>query len=205
MFSEYAMFNYFMKEFEKNLKGIAGESIIQLLLNNTQLGYRKILRNLYVPYKGKTTEIDVVMLHETGIYVIESKNYSGWILGSEDQKQWTQVNGYNQKKFYNPVWQNRKHIRALSEYENIDKSKMKSYIVFSDICELKAVPQNTEKCIITKIDSFLYIIVDDINKRQKIFTTDEIDKIEEQLKHITNVSQEVKNKHIQDVNQKKNN
>jgi len=205
MFSEYAMFNYFMKEFEKNLKGIAGESIIQLLLNNTQLGYRKILRNLYVPYKGKTTEIDVVMLHETGIYVIESKNYSGWILGSEDQKQWTQVNGYNQKKFYNPVWQNRKHIRALSEYENIDKSKMKSYIVFSDICELKAVPQNTEKCIITKIDSFLYVIVDDINKRQKIFTTDEIDKIEEQLKHITNVSQEVKNKHIQDVNQKKNN
>ena len=205
MFSEYAMFNYFMKEFEKNLKGIAGESIIQLLLNNTQLGYRKILRNLYVPYKGKTTEIDVVMLHETGIYVIESKNYSGWILGSEDQKQWTQVNGYNQKKFYNPVWQNRKHIRALSEYENIDKSKMKSYIVFSDICELKEVPQNTEKCIITKIDSFLYIIVDDINKRQKIFTTDEIDKIEEQLKHITNVSQEVKNKHIQDVNQKKNN
>ena len=205
MFSEYAMFNYFMKEFEKNLKGIAGESIIQLLLNNTQLGYRKILRNLYVPYKGKTTEIDVVMLHETGIYVIESKNYSGWIFGSEDQKQWTQVNGYNQKKFYNPIWQNRTHIRALSEYENIDKSKMKSYIVFSDICELKAVPQNTEKCIITKIDSFLYVIVDDINKRQKIFTTDEIDKIEEQLKHITNVSQEVKNKHIQDVNQKKNN
>ena len=205
MFSEYAMFNYFMKEFEKNLKGIAGESIIQLLLNNTQLGYRKILRNLYVPYKGKTTEIDVVMLHETGIYVIESKNYSGWIFGSEDQKQWTQVNGYNKKKFYNPIWQNRTHIRALSEYENIDKSKMKSYIVFSDICELKAVPQNTEKCIITKIDSFLYVIVDDINKRQKIFTTDEIDKIEEQLKHITNVSQEVKNKHIQDVNQKKNN
>ena len=82
---------------------------------------------------------------------------------------------------------------------------MKSYIVFSDICELKAVPQNTEKCIITKIDSFLYVIVDDINKRQKIFTTDEIDKIEEKLKHITNVSQEVKNKHIQDVNQKKNN
>ena len=205
MFSEYAMFNYFMKEFEKNLKGIAGESIIQLLLNNTQLGYRKILRNLYVPYKGKTTEIDVVMLHETGIYVIESKNYSGWIFGSEDQKQWTQVNGYNQKKFYNPIWQNRTHIRALSEYENIDKSKIKSYIVFSDICELKAVPQNTEKCIITKIDSFLYVIVDDINKRQKIFTTDEIDKIEEQLKHITNVSQEVKNKHIQDVNKKKNN
>ena len=205
MFSEYAMFNYFMKEFEKNLKGIAGESIIQLLLNNTQLGYRKILRNIYVPYKGKTTEIDVVMLHETGIYVIESKNYSGWIFGSEDQKQWTQVNGYNQKKFYNPIWQNRTHIRALSEYENIDKSKIKSYIVFSDICELKAVPQNTEKCIITKIDSFLYVIVDDINKRQKIFTTDEIDKIEEQLKHITNVSQEVKNKHIQDINQKKNN
>lgn len=207
MFNEYTMFNYFMKEFEKSLKGYVGERIIQLFLSNMQLGYKKILKNVYVPYgDDKTTEIDVLMLHETGVYVIESKNYSGWIFGSENQQQWTQMlNGYTKKKFYNPVWQNKTHIKALSEYINIDKSKMKSYIVFSDVCELKAVPQNTEKCIITKIDSFLYVMVDDINKRPKIFTVDEINKIEEQLKPITNVSQEVKNKHIQEVNEKKNN
>ena len=201
---DYDIFEYFMKDFEKQLKGIAGESIIQLLLNSPQLGYRKILKNIYVPYGNQTTEIDVVMIHETGIYVIESKNYSGWIFGNENQKQWTQMlNSYTKKRFYNPVWQNRTHIRALSNYTNIDKSKIKSYIVFSDRCELKAVPPNTSECIITKIDLFLYSIHNDINSRKKIFTVEEVNQIEEKLKPITNVSQEVKNKHIQDIEKNK--
>jgi len=201
---DYDIFEYFMKDFEKQLKGIAGESIIQLLLNSPQLGYRKILKNIYVPYGNQTTEIDVVMIHETGIYVIESKNYSGWIFGSENQQQWTQMlNSYTKKRFYNPIWQNRTHIRALSNYTNIDKSKIKSYIVFSDRCELKAVPPNTSECIITKIDLFLYAIYNDINNRKKIFTVEEVNQIEEKLKPITNVSQEVKNKHIQDIEKNK--
>ena len=201
---DYDIFEYFMKDFEKQLKGIAGESIIQLLLNNPQLGYRKILKNIYVPYGNQTTEIDVVMIHETGIYVIESKNYSGWIFGSENQQQWTQMlNSYTKKRFYNPIWQNRTHIRALSNYTNIDKSKIKSYIVFSDRCELKAVPPNTSECIITKMDLFLYAIYNDINNRKKIFTVEEVNQIEEKLKPITNVSQEVKNKHIQDIEKNK--
>ena len=201
---DYDIFEYFMKDFEKQLKGIAGESIIQLLLNSPQLGYRKILKNIYVPYGNQTTEIDVLMIHETGIYVIESKNYSGWIFGSENQQQWTQMlNSYTKKRFYNPMWQNRTHIRALSNYINIDKSKIKSYIVFSDRCELKAIPPNTNECIITKIDLFLYAIYNDINNRKKIFTVEEVNQIEEKLKPITNVSQEVKNKHIQDIEKNK--
>ena len=202
---EYDMFEYFMKDFEKKLKGIVGESIIQLLLNSPQLGYRKILKNLYVPYGNKTTEIDVVMIHETGVYVIESKNYSGWIFGSENQQQWTQMlNRYTKERFYNPVWQNRAHIKALSDYAKIEQYKIKSYIVFSDRCELKAVPPNTERCIITKIDMFLYDIYEDIKKRKKILTENDINKIEETLKPITNVSQEVKSRHIQDIEKKKN-
>ena len=201
---DYDIFEYFMKDFEKQLKGIAGESIIQLLLNNPQLGYRKIMKNIYVPYGNQTTEIDVLMIHETGIYVIESKNYSGWIFGSENQQQWTQMlNSYTKKRFYNPIWQNRTHIRVLSNYINIDKSKIKSYIVFSDRCELKAIPTNTSECIITKIDLFLYTIYNDINSRKKILTVEEVNQIEEKLKPITNVSQEVKNKHIQDIKKNK--
>lgn len=54
-------------------------------------GYKKFLFNCYIPKEDEeTTEIDVIMLHESGIYVFESKNYSGWIFGTENQKQWTQ-------------------------------------------------------------------------------------------------------------------
>lgn len=42
------------------------------------------MTNLYLPKEdGSTTEIDLIMLSETGILVFESKNYSGWIFGDE--------------------------------------------------------------------------------------------------------------------------
>ena len=38
----------------------------------------KILRNVYVPKEnGETSEIDVLYITQKGIFVIESKNYSG--------------------------------------------------------------------------------------------------------------------------------
>lgn len=40
----------------------------------------QILRNVYVPKaNGDTSEIDVIFITQKGIFVIESKNYSGWI------------------------------------------------------------------------------------------------------------------------------
>ena len=60
------------------------------LLSRSMEGYYVVLKNLYLPMKGKTTEIDLLMIHEKGIFVFESKNYSGWIFGSEDQLKWTQ-------------------------------------------------------------------------------------------------------------------
>lgn len=65
-------------------KGRLGEYYTFMHLCNLG-GYKKFLFNCYVPKTDeKTTEIDVIMLHETGIYVFESKNYSGWIFGSAD-------------------------------------------------------------------------------------------------------------------------
>ena len=137
--------------------GAYGEYLTKYLFNSVRFkGYYKVFTNAYVPYKDGTSEIDVLVIHKKGIYVIESKNYSGWIFGSENQQQWTQMlNRYTKERFYNPVWQNRAHIKALSDYAKIEQYKIKSYIVFSDRCELKAVPKNTEKCVITKIDMFL--------------------------------------------------
>ena len=44
----------------------------------------KILRNVYVPKgDGEMAEIDVMCVTGKGVFVIESKNYSGWIFGSE--------------------------------------------------------------------------------------------------------------------------
>ena len=61
--------------------GQFGEYLTKFALTNYNLpGYLKVFQNLYIPGHGKTVEIDILMLHEKGIFVFESKNYSGWII-----------------------------------------------------------------------------------------------------------------------------
>ena len=184
--------------------GAYGEYLTQYLFNSVRFkGYYKTLQNIYVPYKDSTSEIDVLVVHKKGIYVIESKNYSGWIFGSENQQQWTQMLNKNAKeRFYNPIRQNKTHIKALSEYLQIEPSKMKSYIVFSERCELKKVPENTDQYIITKRNYLLDLINKDIEGKQDIFTNEEIDEIARKLELLTNASQEVKDKHIENIEKK---
>ena len=53
-----------------------------------------------------------MVLSEYGIFVIETKNYSGWILGGEYSEEWTK-NVYGKKyKFRNPLKQNYTHVNS---------------------------------------------------------------------------------------------
>ena len=112
------------------------------------------------------------------------------------------LNKNTKEKFYNPVKQNKTHIKALSEYLQIEPSKMKSYIVFSERCELKKVPENTDQYVITKRNYLLDLINRDMTDKQDILTNEEIDEIARKLEPLTNVSQEVKDKHIEDIEKK---
>ena len=186
---------------DPNRIGKRGEKLIKNILIDSGLGSEeRILNNIYIPYKDKTSEVDVLLLHETGIYVFESKNYSGWIFGDEDQYKWTQmINKNTKKKFYNPIKQNITHINALSKFLGIDRTKMKSYIVFSERCELKKVPENNEQYKVLKRNRLSEFIKVDIEKSEDIFTDEEIRNIFEKLKPLTNASEEVKKKHIENI------
>lgn len=125
-------------------KGLYGEyTLYQHLQPFESLGC-KFLFNLYVPRdNGKTSEIDVVMFHPKGLFVIESKNYSGWIFGNEKNKQWTQTlpvgrRRCHKEQFYNPIMQNATHIRAIRKYID-DTIPIYSVIAFSDKSTLKNV------------------------------------------------------------------
>jgi len=109
-------------------------------------GYKKFLFNCYIPKQnGTTSEIDLIMLHTSGIYVFESKNYSGWIYGAESQRMWTQTFGNGHKEhFYNPLMQNSTHIKWLRHLiTDIDESIYNSVIVFSNRCRLMKLDLTT--------------------------------------------------------------
>lgn len=184
--------------------GAYGEYLTKYMFGSVRInGYHKELCNIYVPYKESTSEIDILVLHEKGIFVLESKNYSGWIFGSEKQTKWTQMLNKNTKEqFYNPIKQNRTHINALSKYLNIDKSKMKSIIVFSERCELKKVPLDTDEYIIIKRDKLVEIIKKETETEETKFSTEEVDNIYNRLFLLSQASEVTKQQHIIDINKR---
>lgn len=184
-------------------KGETGENYIELQILNLNIP-KKIIRNAYIPHNGDTAEIDLILITEYGIYVIESKNYSGWIFGSANNKYWTQSkNKHSRYRFYNPIRQNRTHINALSKYLNIEKIKFSSYIVFGNNSVLKNVPPNTNEYCIMYEGQINEYIIRDIQLKNKLFTEEYIEKIYNLLLPTTNVSYETKQKHIEHAKQYK--
>lgn len=172
-------------------------------------GYKKYLFNCYLPkVDGETTEIDVILLHESGIYVFESKNYSGWIFGDEDSYQWTQSLSVGKgktvkKRFLNPIIQNKVHLKWLREYLGIEKSwPLYSYIVFSERCELKKVAVTSKEHHVTKRENLLQEVRRNITEVGTQLSKDEIDSLYDKLYPLTQVDEVQKLVHIEKIQQK---
>ena len=184
--------------------GQYGEYATEFALTHDNItGYSKSLHNVYLPNKGKSTELDVLLIHEKGVFVFESKNYSGWIFGDSDQQKWTQCLKNGEKhQFYNPIKQNQIHIKALAEFLQKPIGSITSYIVFSNRCELKRVPQDTDPCKIMRRENLLEKLQKDIDLHITAFTQDQVDLIYNKLLVQTNVTDEQKLKHINEIKER---
>ncbi len=187
-------------------KGKRGEyELYKSLRRYEDEGY-KFLFNLYLPKEdGKTTELDVAMITRKGVFVFESKNYKGWIFGNDRQKYWTQClysgNRESRKeKFYNPVWQNRTHCRTLQEYLPSD-TEIFSVVLFSDDCELKKLTVSSSDVIVAKLSEADNIVKDVLQR--SVSDGLDIAQVYEKLFPFSQVSDTVKQKHIENIGNNK--
>jgi predicted RNA-binding Zn-ribbon protein involved in translation (DUF1610 family) len=101
------------------------------------------VNNVTIPTSNGTTQIDHVIVSRYGIFVVETKNIDGWIFGDEKSPQWTQSLFGKKYKIQNPLRQNYRHIKALSEFLGIEKDKFFSVVMFWGECEFKtSMPPN---------------------------------------------------------------
>lgn len=101
------------------------------------------IHNLILPANGGTTQIDHVLVSVFGIFVIETKNMSGWIFGNERSPKWTQSLYGRKFPFQNPLHQNYRHTKALEEFLNLPKECFLPVVFFVGDCELKTeLPEN---------------------------------------------------------------
>lgn len=145
----FSVFITLIKILKPKIKGKVGEFAVQmhvkLYLNENYV----LLNDCTLPDDlSGTTQIDHILLSPYGIFVIETKNYKGWIFGGEHQKMWMQKIFKNSYKFQNPIHQNYKHIKVLEQVleDVVDLNFIHSAIVFMPDCEFKTqMPSNVFK------------------------------------------------------------
>lgn len=188
-------------------KGEFGEYLIWKVLERFERNGGKFLFNLYIPKPNdETTEVDVVLIHPKGFFVIESKNYNGWIFGSEKNRYWTQTlpmgRGYesNKERFYNPLRQNGSHIKHLKRILS-ETVPMWSVIVFSDECTFKDVTVSSDKPYKVVQLNELRSLVDSLIKKtdNDLFSLSDIQWMYDELLPFTMEDEELKKRHIDNI------
>lgn len=174
--------------------GNTGEYLCAYAIEGSGLAERgRLYRNLIVPTGSRsrleTTEIDVVLLHPTGIYVIESKNYSGWIFGKADQRNWTVcLNRNTKERVPNPIRQNDGHISALMRVLDLPREAFVSLIVFSERCEFKRIPDDTDSTFIIHRNRIVKMIKETSDRRGVIFTPEQMEDYRRALDSVSTLS-----------------
>lgn len=157
-----------------------------------------ILFNLYLPKandENKTTEIDILMITNRMIYVIENKNYNGKIYGNEKQAYWYYYLGGKKYKIYNPIMQNKTHIKALESI--IENNKILPIIVFGNNANIEKI--TAYENVICYEKDLLKVIAANEQYNEIKYSDDEMESIYNKLKKYTGADEETKQKHIDEI------
>jgi hypothetical protein len=100
--------------------------------------------NVIVADERGSTEIDVIVVGNAGVFVIEIKDFNAWVFGNEHDEKWTAVYPDQSKHpFPNPLRQNFRHLKALETRLAIPPESFQSIVAFTGRCELKTpMPRN---------------------------------------------------------------
>lgn len=184
--------------------GRNGEYLTYRHLRQYEKDGGKFLFNIYIP-KGEngTTEIDVLLITAKGLFVFESKNYSGWIFGDENKRNWYQTlpqgKGKSHKEsFYNPIMQNQTHIKHLKALLG-ESIPMHSIITFSDRCTLKSVLVTSLDVHVINRSKVVTLIPWLWERNCDVLSAAQIQDIYNKLYPFTQVDEAAKEKHIADI------
>ncbi|MDH5763531.1 MAG: NERD domain-containing protein [Nitrospinota bacterium] len=156
-------------------KGEVGELIVNLeaerLLDKDKY---YLLKNVTLRTGDGTTQIDHIIISIYGVFVVETKNMSGWIFGNPKQRTWTQIIYGDRYKFQNPLHQNYKHVKTLKSLLRLASLQLHSVVVFVGEGEFKTeMPEN-----VTYIEDFIEYIE---SKQQPVLVENEVKEIIEKI------------------------
>jgi hypothetical protein len=91
-----------------------------------------LMNHVTLQMKDGTTQVDHILVSRFGVFVIETKDYKGWIFANATQANWTQVVYKFKFKFQNPIFQNFRHVCAVQGLlDFLPPGAIKSVVVFT--------------------------------------------------------------------------
>ncbi len=199
----------FLKIKSPQIKGSIGEKRVALNLSFLDSTNYKILNDVILLNKsGKTSQIDHVVVSVYGIFVIETKNYKGWIFGKENAENWMQVLYKEKHQFRNPIKQNFSHIYALKEmltdFPNLPYFPI---VVFAGSATLKEIESsapviyaNQLNATIRRLSVSPCLTIEEVDKIVAILNQSNIDDKKIKKEHIKNINDTIYEKKMKESN-----
>lgn len=161
----------------------------------------KIYRNLYAPAgRGRSAEIDLLLISASGLWIIEVKSRTGYVVGSRT-REWSQhykLPGARAKKiikFYSPVKQCARQQAVISRWLGVQPKHIKGLVVFPDRTRLK-VPSRAENCTVLQTHLVASHLRRCLASRDEYFSPDQLSRLERRLDAITNTPDGMKRLHV---------
>ena len=183
-----------LKIFYPKIRGYMGEFWVKLELNKLSKKEYIILNDIMLEDQNGTHQIDHIVISKYGIFVIETKNYYGMIVGDEYQVNWTQYLGKNKYSFKNPIHQNYGHIKVLQEILKLGNNVFIPIVCFSNQAKIKV----KSKSIVIQLNHLIEII----KKFYKVELAIDIKLIANKIETLNIKDKEKRRKHINNIKEK---
>lgn len=117
----------------------AGEELVsRVLFAHFRAPDYHLMNHVTLRMDDGTTQVDHILVSRFGVFMIETKDYSGWIFANETEAKWTSVHYRLKHRFQNPIRQNFRHILAVQNLlEFVPRDAIKSVVVFCGNAEFK--------------------------------------------------------------------
>lgn len=140
LFSVFTLFALYRigKPNRQKAKGILGEQKVIDEISKLPVADYHLINDVTLPLAIRgTTQIDHILVSKFGVFVIETKNYSGVIHGNSKDKTWTQVVNGHRYKMLNPLYQNVTHVKKVVSLLKCEPLDVHSLVVFVGSAQLK--------------------------------------------------------------------
>jgi hypothetical protein len=117
----------------------SGEArVTRALLSRFRPPNYHLMNHVTIQMVDGTTQVDHILISRFGVFVIETKRYKGWIFANATDKKWTQVLFRHRFTFQNPIFQNRRHVRAVQKLlDFLPPESIRSLVVFTGEAKFK--------------------------------------------------------------------